>query len=74
MKVSSRVTRNWPLGQRLRSDRLSTEYTGSKIGLLVRHIQAFREELVEVSVMGQELELQLEELLSIINQKKTKVT
>ncbi len=74
MKVSSRVTRNWPLGLPLKSGRLSTGFTGSKIELLERHILAFREELLEVSRMGQELELLLVELSNIISPKKTEVT
>ncbi len=61
----------WQLVQPLKSDRLFTKFTGSKIELLKRHISVFQRELERVSAMGQELELQLEELSNIINKKKT---
>ncbi len=55
-------------------DRLSTECIVSKTGLLVKHIEAFREELVEVSVMVQDLERLLVQQLSFIKMKKPEVT
>ncbi len=55
-------------------DKLSTEFTVSKIGLLVRRIEAFREVLAEVSAMGQVLEQLLVQQLSIIKTKKPEVT
>ncbi len=55
------------------SGKLSTEFIGSKTEVLVKHIEAFLEELEKVSAMEQELGLQLEELLSIISKKKTEV-
>ncbi len=61
----------WPSARQLKSDKSSTEFTGSKIGLLVKHIADFRAELAKVSAMGQLLELQLEVLSNIINPKKT---
>ncbi len=52
-------------------DQYCTKSTVSKIELLVKHIVAFREELVAVSVMAQDLEQLLEAQLSIINKRKT---
>ncbi len=55
-------------------DRLSTECIVSKTEQLVKHIEAFREELVEVSVMVQDLEQLLGQQLSFIKMKKPEVT
>ncbi len=75
MKVSSRVIRSWyqlelPSGL----DNSSTECIVSKIGLLVKHIEAFREELAKASAMGLDLEQLLEAQLSIIKKKNLEVT
>ncbi len=67
------MTRNWPLGQRLKSGKSSTGFTVSKIELLVKHIAVFRAELARVSHMVQELELQLAELSNIIEMKNKEV-
>ncbi len=64
----------WQSVQPSKLDRSFIKFTGSKIELLLRHIAVFRVELARVSAMEQELELQLVELSSIINQKKTEVT
>ncbi len=55
-------------------DNWSTECTASKIELLVKHIEAFLEELVEVSNMGQDLAQLLEAQLSIIKRKSLEET
>ncbi len=55
-------------------DRSSTEYIGSKIELLVKHLEAIQEEFATVSSMVQELEQLLEVQLNIISQKNLKVT
>ncbi len=78
MKVSSRVSESdWSSGSLLRlseSDLLHTECIVSKTKLLLKHIEVFREELVEVSAMVQDLEQLLAALSSIIKMKKPGVT
>ncbi len=72
MKVSSRVTRKWsqvPLALPSDSARSFTKYTVSKTEQLVRHIVAFREELLEVSNMVQDLERLLDQQLNFIKMK-----
>ncbi len=68
------MTAKWVWEQPLKSARSSTNYTGSKIELLVRHIEVFRQQLARESHMAQELELQLVELLSIIKMKNREET
>ncbi len=71
MKVSSRVSEfNWLSGLPSGSDRLFTRYTAFKIELLKKLIKDSPEESEKVLATVQELELQLEELSSIINKKK----
>ncbi len=53
------------------SDKWFTEYIVSKTELLVKHIEAFREELAVVSAMEQDLEQLLAQQLNFINRKKT---
>ncbi len=76
MKVLSRVSETWSQERFPDSsdlDSSSTEFIGSKIELLVKHIEAFLEELGEVSVMGQDLVQLLEVQLSIIKKKNLEV-
>ncbi len=63
-----------PLLQQSELDKWSTEYIDFKIEQLLKRIEGFREELVEVSVTGQDLVQLLEALLSIIKKRKLEET
>ncbi len=68
------MTRSWSSEEQSDLDNWSTECIVSKIELSVKHIEAFREELVAVSAMGQDLVLLLEAQLSIIKKTNLEVT
>ncbi len=63
-----------PFQQLSDSDRWFTEYIVSKTELLVKHIEAFQEELAKVSAMEQDLEQLLVQQLNFIKMKKPEAT